>query len=296
MTNNITPAAHAHMGKYVPKEFWSYLHSVCYCTFTDGDDSEPDLSPEIHNDLKQQLKHNYKTIRFQYSSYINCIRTSLEKKGVTVKNLSFYLLTLPAFDCTCDIDDEDEDFKLMSQRKEEVEGAGDITDIIKIINSEYASFLEYDIFQGIVEEYKLDQNLEPLQYPEHLKAYIQMHKLSEFVERNPALEKYSSAKELILKFDIKLSACKLATLLDLKNSIASILGLKPSALRLLTVREGCLVVKFLIPEFIAKKIFTEDKRFTLKEAQDFQHLSLLWLKCGNFEFPFRLLTDTTITG
>ena len=261
-------------------------------SFADDTDSEvhtSDLAPEVHNDLMQQLKYNYSSIRSRYSSYIRCIRSSLQEDGITVKDLSSYLLTLPAFD-------DEENVRLMSQSEEKLKGAADITDIIDFISKQYASFLEYDIFQDIIEEYKLDQSLERLQYPKHLKDYIQMHTLSEFMELNPTLEKYSSAKELILKFDIKLPQCKLATLLDLKNAIAAILKVKPSALRLLTLKEGCLMVKFLIPEFIANIIFAEGRRFTSNQVQDFLHHSLLWLKCGNFEFPFKFLSDKSPQG
>ena len=78
-------------------------------------------------------------------------------------------MSLPAFD----YDTHNEDHKLMSQKRNELEGANDIIDIINIIARDHASFLEYDIFQGIVGEYKLDRSQEPLQYPDHLKAYIQ---------------------------------------------------------------------------------------------------------------------------
>ena len=197
-------------------------------------------------------------------------------------------MSLPAFT-------DDEDFKLMSRRRE-VKNAADITDIIDLVTEEYASFLECDIFKGIVRVFKLDRN-EDLDYPKHLEEYIKIHMVSELTEINtdPKKER-KDEKTLILKFDIKLSSCKLATIRDLKNAIAEILGLMPSALRLRSVEEGCLVVAFLIPDFVANGIFSGDKIFTLKQVQQFQKLPLLWLKCGNFEFPFRCLKDTDTEG
>ena len=166
-------------------------------TSTSADDvhsnpCSPDITPEIHNDLVQQLKHNYKHIRFQYASYIRCIRISLGEKGVTVKELSSYLLSLPAFDY--DVHNE-----VMSQKRNELEGASDIIDIFNIIARDHASFLEYDIFQGIVGEYKLDRSQEPLQYPDHLKAYIQKHTISEFMKLNPTLKNFQELSVIWLK-------------------------------------------------------------------------------------------------
>lgn len=215
---------------------------------------------------------------------------NLEQMNVTAKDLSSYLLTLPAFD----YDTHSEDCKLMSQKRRELEEASDITDIINIVAREYASFLEYDIFQDIVGEYKLDQSQKPLQYTDDLKAYIEKHRISEFMKINPALERYSGAKELILKFDEhKLLDSKIVTLLDLKNAVAAILGIQASALRLLSAREGCLVVEFLIPEFIANSIFTDGKKLSLKQEKNFQKLSVLWLKCTGYEFKFQ---DTGVQG
>ena len=101
---------------------------------------------------------------------------------------------------------------------------------------------------------------------------------------NPALERYSGEKELTLKFELKLLDSKIATLLDLKNAIAAILRVQSSALRLLSANEGCLVVEFLIPEFIANRIFAE--KLTSKQVKNFQGLSVIWLKCSGCEFRF----------
>ena len=268
---------------------WVFAFTECRTTSTSADDvhSNPDITPEIHNDLLQQLKHNYKHIRYQYASYIRCIRVSLGEKGVTVKELSSYLLSLPAFNC----DVQNEDYKLMSQKRNDLEGANDIIDIFNIIARDHASFLEYDIFQGIVREHKLDRSQEPLQYPDHLKAYIQKHTIAEFMELYPALKRYNGEKELTLKFELKLLDRKIATLLDLKNAIAAILGVQSSALRLLSAREGCLVLQFLIPEFITSRIFAE--KLTSKQVKNFQELSVIWLKCAGCEFTFE---DTGTQG
>lgn len=252
------------------------------------------ISPaeEIRGALKQQLERNYKKIRQQYASYILCMVRALEAKKITVENLRTYVLTFPAFKCSND----NRHGMLMSGRKE-LNNPVKINDIIDLIITDYASFLDYDIFQGIIKDFKLDEGQEELQYPKHLKTYVENHKISElFIEINPALEKYSVAQKVVLKFDIDLSAHKIATILDLKNAVADILGLSSLALRLLSIAEGCVVATFLIPEFVANFTFASDKRFTLKQVKDFQDLSLVWLKCGDCEFPFRSLSDTDIEG
>ena len=58
------------------------------------------------------------------------------------------------------------------------------------------------IFQWIVREYGLDQGQEL--NPEYLKAYMESHKVSEFIQINPLLKKFAdSSNPLTFKFDIK---------------------------------------------------------------------------------------------
>lgn len=80
--------------------------------------------------------------------------------------------------------------------------------------------------------YKLDQGQEELKYPEHLKAYINKHKIEEFAKinsflNNPLLKNVSASskqKSLILKIDIK-STSRLAKLMDIQTAIAKIFKL-----------------------------------------------------------------------
>lgn len=218
---------------------------------------------------------------------------SLEGKKITVDNLRSYVQTLPAFKCASD--DKNSMPKLLSKRKE-IKNAVTINNIIDLISTEYASFLDYDIFQCIVREYRLDEGQEQLQYPQYLKAYVEAHKVAEFLEINPALEKYHSAKELVLKFDIDLSICNLATILDLKNTVADILGMSSLSLRLLNIKQGCVLVTFLIPESVASVVFARGSKFNSKQVKGFQDMSLIWMKCNGRLHSFRPHSDTEIAG
>ena len=217
--------------------------------------------------------------------------TSLTDERVTVEDLRRYILTIPAFKCG----DDDQHSKLESER-EEFMNAATINDIIIILTTKYASFLDYGIFQCIVKDHQLDKGQDELKYPQHLKTYVADHKISEFIEINSDLGKYNDAKEIVLKFDIALSHCNVATLLDLKNAVADVLGISSLSLRLLSIKEGCVVVTFLIPEFIANHTFPYDMRLTLEQVKCLQDSHVLWLKCGDFEFPFRCLSDTDVEG
>lgn len=208
----------------------------------------------------------------KYSLYVRRIRLCLIEKGVTVKDLRSDLLAMPA------TNNKKQQLMLLSAHKAELEKATDLNDIFDIINAEYATFLSYDIFQFMLDTYNINQGQEEFKYPEHLSDYLKEHNISEFVEINPLLKKYNTtaSTELILKLDID-STSRLAKVMHLKTTIAKILRLRSAALRLLDIKDGCVVVTFLIPTHVAKVIFN---KLTKTEEKLVRALPVLRLECN----------------
>lgn len=176
---------------------------------------------------------------------------------------------------------------LLSASKADLDKATDLYDVFDVLTTEYASFINYDIFQYIIDKYRISERQE-LKYPEHLNSFVTKLKISEFVKINPLLKKFTSAsKKLILKVHIK-STSRLAKITNLKVAIATILGLGSATLQLLDVNDGCVVVTFLIPTPVAELIFYMGACTLLTEHQkeQFRALSILWLECNNHTFYF----------
>ena len=240
------------------------------------------LDPKVRVDLKQQLKQNFKQISQRFASFVNYVRKSILQMNISADDLCAYLLSLPALKSG----ESDQQVMLLSEISDKLEKATTVNGIFNVLNRYYATFLNYDIFQGIAKEYEVDPDHEKMEYPEYLRAYIRMHKLSEFEEINPLLKKIEcGTKEMVLKFDIKLT-CSLAKLQDYTLNIADILGLKPSALRLLSIEEGCVVITLLIPAPVADFIFNSNKIFTIEDMKRFHTQSVLWLKCNGHVYHF----------
>ena len=238
------------------------------------------LNPEVYADLKLQLQLNLEKIMHQYGSYVHCVRKSIMRMGISAGDLCAYLLALPAFDSS------KLKLSLLSDIRDDLEKATTINGIFNVLNSNYATFINYEIFKCMADDYDLDQFQEKMKYPEHLDAYIKMHKLSEFEDINPMLRKLESgSKKMILKFDIEMT-CALAKIKDLTTAVAKLLGLRPSALRLLHIEEGCVLMTSLIPALAADLLFGTDKVFTEEQVAEFQALSILWLKCNGDTYDF----------
>ncbi len=245
-------------------------------------ESADKIHPDVRMDLKFILDENLDEIITKFASYVYCLRTSIEAKGVTPEDLCSYLLSLSAFNNSY----EGEMLTLMSDRKLELKKKNSITEIFDFLTTECTSFLNYDIFQKILENYNnIGKDQERLKYHDHLKAYIEKHKITEFVKINPLLKSKNGSKKFTLKFDIK-NTCKLAKIFELKQFIAKILKLHPSALELVDIEDGCVVVTFLIPASVADAIFTPDTVFTSQQADELRESSVLWLKCNGHTFDF----------
>ena len=244
--------------------------------------STASLDPDIRLDLEQQLEKNLEEITTCYTSYTDYIHMSIQAKGVSVSEFRSYLLKLTAFRPGCK-----EQCKLLSGMKAELDEADTIDKIFDILSCECA-FFDFKIFELLVNRFAIKDTEETgvLDYPEHLKAYINMHRISEFIAINPALEKHSpGSAKITFKFDIEL-ASKLAKVTKLQAAVAKILGLKASTLQLLNIEEGCVTVTFHIPAEAADIIFVQDKQFTSGDIKNFQALSVLWLECNGHKFDF----------
>ena len=249
--------------------------------------TQPDASRSIaslDNDtleaLIMKLDDNLRTITAKYSTYVSSIRECLQAKGVRPADLCADLMNLTAFNHTR------KKRSLLSSHKTDLRDATELNGIFYLISDEYSSFLNFEVFQWIVDRHHLDNGQEEFQYPQHLKAYLNSHKISEFVEINPLLKDFSDAsKEMVLKMDIE-STSELAKLEKLRTAVAQILGLQPAALRLLDVEEGCVVVTFLIPSPVAEIIFSKHSVLTVEQVEEFRAWKVIWLECNDRTFSF----------
>lgn len=117
------------------------------------------MDPDVEMDLKFILEKNLKNIIKKYASYVDCLRGIIEEKGVTPKVLKSYLLSLPAF---CSNSFNAQRVTLMSDKEIQLEKAETITDIFTFLTTKCASFLNFDIFQSLLEKYNISEDQKEL--------------------------------------------------------------------------------------------------------------------------------------
>jgi hypothetical protein len=237
------------------------------------------LDPDTAADLRRQLKRELSIIHMLYSKYVRCIRESLKAKGVSPKDLFADLMNYSAFSHT------DQSLSLVSAHEAELDKAGDINAIFNILSREYASFLNFGIFDHIQESYQVDQGQNELKYREHLTAYLERHNVSEFIKINPLLKKYTASKELTLKMDLA-STSKLAKIIEVRDAIADILGLRSAAIRFVEIKDGCVVATYLISTILAERVFNKHPALTQQQLESLQKQPLLKFECNDCFYDF----------
>lgn len=247
------------------------------------------IDTSILEALQYQLHRNLDQILNHFAQYVSYICEAVVQKGINVRTLLTYLLNLPALKYHSD----KEQHKLLHGKREKLKKSNTIYDIFDLIGEECASFLNYGIFQSIAKNYGIVEDCDKLKYPQHLQLYLQSHKVSEFVRINPLLEKRwdPSKKEVTFNFDIELIE-RVAGVYDLKPRIADILGLDVLAVELVDIKDGCVIITFLIPANVADAIFqvfkSPQKLKVTRMKFEFRALKVTWMKFdGNYVFDFR---------
>lgn len=170
--------------------------------------------------------------------------------------------------------------------KAELQKAESITDVFASLSSQYPHFLEYDIFEQILKQFAANENHEALNYPTHLKNYIKVRKIEDFIEQHIPLHKLDNSSKMIsIKFNIE-STKSLGALVEVIGNVADALGLNTSTLQLYDVKKGSMVVTLLISTTIADVIFTSKTAFTTEQKDRFQAASVSWFECNGCKFDF----------
>ncbi len=244
--------------------------------------SHDKMDPDVKEDLEFILENNLRKIIAIYACYVDTIRGIIKEKGVTPEDLKSYLLSLSAFSQSS----VGQQLALFYDKETELKQCNTIAEIFIFLSAKCVSFLDYEIFQDILNYYKIDKDQERLKYSEHFESYIKKHKVSEFATVNPLLTKYAKgSQKLVLKYDVE-QTCRLAKIKKLQKFIAKILDLNPSALQIIDIKEGCVVLTFLIPASVADAIFTPDTVFTPQQEDELRAKSVLRLMCNGYTFDF----------
>ena len=132
----------------------------------------------------------------------------------------------------------------------------------------YKSFLNYEIIEKIANKYGSTEVRTEMQ--KYVAAFTDFCKRSAFEVPNNVLSK-KIKRENEKVFSVKLTKKGLVSLEDVvsaRRKIAYILGVEKWALKICSIEDGCLCVRFLVPAAVMSKILqlSPDKKNALRDA------------------------------
>ncbi len=197
------------------------------------------IDPEDKKDLEWHLLQDYQNILKSYARLENSLINSLESSEVNVEKLDNFVwnLVLPP----------------QTLKQKRVEKAETVTAIFKSIRP-HKSFFNCDIVEEVSKEFgtPADKKL----VAEYVAALNEYCKRSVF-EVPPVFFQNPSEKNDRKLFAFKYTPGNPVTLGDvqiIRRKIASILGINARLLQLCLIKEGCVKMVFLVPEFVVEVI------------------------------------------
>ena len=218
-----------------------------------------------------QLNIKLEIILTQFVDYVNCIRKYLETHE-KIDDVCFYLTCLP-----CSKHKGAKVNMLLESKRDELFRANTFIEVFIILQN-FTSYLNYHLFEKIIEAFipnKDRESKKQLDYPSHLRHYLEGHNISEFKLLKPLFEKMSNdSMKLTILLDIE-SSCRLSKVADLRAAIAHIMILDIDTVQIYDIWEES-VVTTLIPSSIGISEFTPQQENTL------QALSGKKIECSGF--------------
>lgn len=261
---------------------------ICMCiiaNITSSGSDNSSMPSDIQKDIMLRLRFNLDKIMDKYSYFVEGIRKALNEKGISAGDLCSFLLSKPVFNY------DEQNYKLFQERKEDLENAVDVNRIFNLLH-DYCSFLNYEIFLSIAIRFDICKSKEEMDYPEHLKDYINMHKVEEFIKLNPVLLPHVSSSKLTLKLNIE-QTTRLAHMKNIADAICYIMKWEPSTVRILGIEEGCVALTLLIPTFLANIVFTGRTTWTDAQRSKFEELKIMSITCNGYNYHFSGVKQVT---
>jgi hypothetical protein len=196
------------------------------------------LTDDERLNLKWKLECNLEKLKKCFGDYTLCVHKSIEKKGITVKDLRDYLLHHT----------RDARAILPSTMTTDFVEARTFTAIFLILErAECSSFWNYEIYENLIEYFELDKDRKALRYKEEFEAYIKKHRISELVDLAPVLSELTDNKmKMTIVLDVGLMDMS-EKLVVLHKKVGTIMNVPPAKIFIYRIEKGCVVVTFLIP-------------------------------------------------
>ena len=234
--------------------------------------------PIEDDDSTEYYEKMTREIQMEFGKYVTNGCRSLKERSVSIHELTLFLESASP---------------LMRAVSDKLDGATCIEQVLKITVKQACSWFDYELVKEII-HFFCNDNLLTEAYEACFKKYAE--------QRLPKRVKHievggggrSGGKQLLIKIDKEWEEISFNDLIKLRGNFASILGVLSSDLYLADIREGCIMMTFMITEELAERLFPKrnDKTtssklssfFTATQFKSLKEEGVILLACGKLSW------------
>ena len=220
---------------------------------------------EIEEDL-EAYEERTKDIQKHFGRFVTDTCRSFKERHVDPQDLILLIRT---------------SFPMMNERIKELNQKPCLGQIFNIVADHACSWFDYELLKEIINYFKDDGDKRRLQeYEHHFKEYAQ--------ERLPKGKKHikigvgakQGCRQLVIKIDREWKEVTFNDLDKLRRTFASVLGIRRRDLYLADIREGCIMMTFMITDELARKLFPTRNCLTSSQVKSLKDEGVISLRCG----------------
>ena len=220
----------------------------------------------------EDYEERTKEIQKLFGTFVCKMSRHFKKSNVDIKELTLYLQSTK--------------HQVMKPRMEELSKVTHFADFFRIVIDQACSWFDYGIIKDLILSFCASAKSCLDEYEACFKKYAEQRlpKGLKHIEIGSGARK--GGKQLVIKIDRKWDEVTFSDLDKLRGTFASILGpgVCRSDLYLADIREGCIMMSFMITEELAGRLFPSRTCLTSTQVKSLKDEGVLSMKCGSLSW------------
>ena len=232
----------------------------------------PNETEEEEEDYAEEYEKGTRRIRTQFAGLVTDTCNSFEKRNVKVPMLKLFLQN---------------DLPASKPRINEVNEATPLEKVFMIVTDQACSWLDYEPIKNLTEKFGADNDKARLsKYEENLRKFVKQRLPKEMKHIKVGNGARRGSKQLLVKYDKEWSKMNFNDINKIRGNLATILNVRRRELYLASIREGCIMMTFMISQELAEHLFPRgsDCVMATSQIQSLKDEGIISLKCGKFSW------------
>ena len=240
--------------RQVPGMLWRKSQSTMQSQFPMED--EPDF---------EDYEKRTKAIRKSFADFVVKTCNSFKRSKVCIHELTLYLQSVSP---------------LMKARANELNAATRMETVFKIV-IQACSWFDYELVKDIAYHFGESSAKDYVtQYEKCFKEYAEQRLPDGMKHIEIDVGTIKGAKKVVVKVDKEWNDMTFSCIDEIRASFASILDVRRRDLFLASVQSGCIMMTFLVPEELFKKMVQTKNCFSTSQINAFKEAGIILIKCG----------------